>query len=99
LEELEDAGKRAKALENKPDIEDDMKEYVEAFGILSTQRSVGMGPNPISLADILAYLQIYGATCIEEFMFHILAMDSTFLVKLAEKREREKTNGSTSSKQ
>lgn len=99
MEDLEDAGKRVKALESKPDIEDDMKEYIEAFGILSTQRSVGMGPNPISLTDILAYLQIYGATCIEDFMFHILQMDSTFLVKLSEKREREKTNGSSGSKQ
>ena len=99
MEELEDSGKRAKALESKPEIEEEMKEYVEAFAILSSQRSVGMGPNPISLTDILSYLQIYGATCIEEFMYHILSMDSTFLVKLSEKREREKPNGSSGSKQ
>lgn len=38
-----------------------------------------MAPNPISLVEIKAYLDLYGAFDPEAFVRHILLMDSTYL--------------------
>lgn len=56
-----------------------MLEFIQGFDVLSSRRTVGMGANPISMPDILAYLQIYGSSSIDLFVKYIIAMDIEFL--------------------
>lgn len=90
LEELEESGLTPKALENRPVMHEWMKEYTTGFSILSSTRQYGMGPNPIQLSEILAYLKLYGAEDMEAFIENILLMDASFLSVKAQKAEREK---------
>jgi hypothetical protein len=69
-----------------------MREYTDAFDILSNTRQSGMAPNPIPLTEVLAYLQLYGADDTEAFITYIQAMDLTFLDTLAKKAERDSKN-------
>lgn len=94
LEDLEDSGMSPKALENKPEIHTWMIEYIDAFEVLNQTRSYGMAPNPISLTEILAYLQLYGSSDAASFVKYILAMDEAFLSATSKRLEREKANGS-----
>lgn len=66
-----------------------MKEYIKAFNTLSSTRQYGMGPNPITLTEILAYLTIWDVDDRDEFIHHMLAMDSAFLDAKARKAERD----------
>lgn len=79
-----------KALENKPPYYGWMREYLQAFNTLSSTRQYGMGPNPITLTEILAYLQIWGTDDRVEFIAYILKMDSAFLDAKARKAERDR---------
>jgi hypothetical protein len=49
--------------------------------ILSSRRQVGMALNPISMPDILAYLNLFGTTedDDEKFVLLIVIMDSHYL--------------------
>lgn len=75
-----------------------MAEFLRAFDLLSSTRQYGMGPNPIQLSQILAYIQLYG--CGEEtetFVEYLMRMDTAYLEAHAQKQERkrqqEKSNG------
>lgn len=79
LYDLESSGVSPKALENRPELHDWMKEYLYAFRKLNRTRPMGMGVNPISLTEIKAYLDLYGASDQEAFIDYILEMDAAFL--------------------
>jgi hypothetical protein len=67
------------ALDKKPEVQEWMLEFIQAFDVLSSRRTVGMGANPISMQDILAYLQIYGSSDVDLFVKYIIAMDIEFM--------------------
>lgn len=67
-----------------------MGEYLRAFRTLSGTRQFGMGPNPITLTEILAYLKIWGSDDTETFIKYILLMDEAYLNAKARKAERER---------
>lgn len=48
-----------------------------------------MGPNPIALSEILAYLQLYGTEDREAFIDYILKMDAAFMSASHKKQERK----------
>lgn len=79
LEDLESKGLNPAALESKPTVYDWMQEYILGFDILSSRRSVGFSVNPISMSDILSYIQIFGCSDIDLFVKFIILMDATFL--------------------
>lgn len=71
-----------------------MREYLQAFKILNRTRQYGMGANPISLVEIKAYLDLYGASDEEAFIEYILRMDAVYLDVMAKKKPAEKSTGS-----
>ena len=79
-----------KALESRPVVYDWMVEYLKAFDTLNATRQFGMGPNPIQLSEILAYLQVFETDDPEVMIHYTLLMDQSFLTAQAEKRTREK---------
>ena len=81
-----------------PPLFEGAEEYLNAFWLLSECRtSSGMGGiNPIPLAEIYAFFQIYGIDDItdkEDYIRFVKALDSTYLKyeyeKLDRKRKRE----------
>lgn len=64
-----------------------MREYLNAFHTLSSTRQSGFGPNPITLTEILAYLQLYGTEDKDAFIEYMLKMDASFLSAQAEKEK------------
>lgn len=72
-------GVEPKALELKPIISAHLEEYIRAFNILSTRRQVGMSKNPITLSEILQYMDSFGCTEPEIFVLHIIRMDLAYL--------------------
>lgn len=81
------------ALENRPEFFDWMREYFDAFDILSATRTYSMGPNPISLSEMLAYLSIYGSDDPHRLIQYVLKMDSAYLTAHTEKAKRESKDG------
>ena len=67
-----------------------MKEFVEGFNVLHGTRQMGMGMNPITLTEMLAYLEIYGSDDPHTFIKYILAMDDAYIDASVKKAEREK---------
>lgn len=76
------------ALLNRPTLEDGDEEYVTAFMMLNTRRSSGMGPNPISLTEILAYVQLYEVNEPETFVRVMVEMDVVLMGELADDHKR-----------
>ena len=55
-------------------------EYLNAFYMLSTRRTIGFSSeNPISMADIIAYLQVYPTDDVDLFMHLISQMDIEYI--------------------
>lgn len=69
-----------------------MKEYLQAFYVLNGTRQSGMGPNPITLTEMLAYLQLYGTEDKDAFIEYMLKMDASFLSVKAKQAERKTKN-------
>lgn len=90
---MRDGGTEPKALENRPMMYEWMKEYFKAFNTLSQTRQFGMGPNPISLSEILAYISIFGTDDREAFVHHVLMMDEAFLSSQAAKAQMKENPG------
>lgn len=90
LEEMRDDGRTPQALEIRPILYDWMVEYLKAFDVLSATRQCGMGPNPIQLSEMLAYMQLYEVEDRDTFVHHILQMDKTFLEAVLAKQEANK---------
>jgi len=57
------------------------QEYCTAFILLSARRSVGMGPNPITLQDIKAYIDLFGVPNygVQTFVDMIGKMDAEYI--------------------
>ena len=70
-----------------------MMEYLKGFDTLNATRQFGMGPNPIQLSEILAYLQVFETDDVEVFIHYLLLMDQSFLGAQAEKQKRENPKG------
>ena len=90
---METQGLKPQALNQKPTVYDWMQEYIIAFDILSSRRSVGFAPNPISMQEMLAYIQIYGASDVDSFVKYMIVMDSKFLQHVT--KEKPGTKGKT----
>lgn len=77
----EQTGVTPEAIESYPLVPDIFHEYCSAFTVLSSRRTVGMALNPISLADIKAYVDLFGTPNygIEIFVEMIGKMDAEFI--------------------
>lgn len=56
-----------------------MKEYFDAFSLLSSRRQSGFSPQPIMLSEIWAYIDRRGVTDEEYFEYIIILLDDIFL--------------------
>lgn len=87
------------ALENAPEQYEWMLEYLDAFEHLHRSRSFSEhGPNPISILDMRALIDLIGASDTDEFLDFIRKMDDVYLTlhqeSLARKLASEKrSNG------
>ncbi len=90
---MEDEGREPKALENRPDFPEYLKEYFKAFYLLSSKRSMGFSAeNPISTQDIAAYLELYPTEDTDLFVFLLSEMDSEYLDVRYKTRSKVKGN-------
>jgi hypothetical protein len=80
LQERYDLGLPTPALEKRPELTSDIQEYIYAFNILSSRRSVGFGPNPIMLTEIFSYYDKFQVPYpLELFVRLIIEMDTAYL--------------------
>lgn len=77
------------ALLNRPDLPDYLLEYINAFDLLTTRRSVGLAVNPISLSEIAKYIEIFGCTEPDVFFLHIIKMDLEFMKMVTESKDEK----------
>lgn len=47
-----------------------------------------MGPNPIQLTEILAYIQLYGSSDNDVLVRYVLKMDEAYLTTKAKKQQQ-----------
>jgi hypothetical protein len=73
-----------------------MREYLKAFNVLSSTRQFGMGPNPIQLTEILAYIELFGTEDTESLIQYVLRMDEAYLVSKAKQQEQKNQAGKRS---
>jgi hypothetical protein len=78
------------ALEKAPPYYEWMHPYMEGFFMLSSCRTYGMGANPLSMSDILAYIQIYNPYNPLQFIRYIKRMDNAYLDAQSKKQEQER---------
>lgn len=68
---------------SKPDIWPDLVWIWEAFTYLTGGRQMGFnGPQPIALAEVLAYAEFRGIQCPderEELLYHVQRLDALYL--------------------
>ena len=79
-------------MRDKPQPPPIVTEVMTAYRFLSATRTGnGYGPNPISLAEIRAYLEINGAPelPVDIFMEFLIRMDQRYLKLEAERQKRE----------
>ena len=82
------------ALENRPEIPDYLELFFNAFIVLSSRRSYAFaGPNPISFADIHAYLERFPAYDDQLFIHLIDAMDTAYLSKVHGDKSTDERRG------
>lgn len=81
LQKRFDAGKPTPALENKPDVFQDLEDVWELFWQLHRCRQNGMGPSPLSVTDIVALFDICDISKVERLdTFELIkAMDVDWL--------------------
>lgn len=77
----ETTGIEPEALTTYPKIPEAYQEFGDAFTMLSSRRTYGMQANPISLAEIDAYIRLYGAPAFgtDLFVQMIIVMDAKYL--------------------
>lgn len=82
------------AILNKPDLPLYLLQVWEGFIILNTTRQSGFGFQPISLAEIKAYFDIYGiAEDKELFVIYIKYLDHILLDYKAAQNDRRSNKG------
>jgi hypothetical protein len=67
-----------------------MKEYIEGFFTLSSCRTYGMAMNPISFADIAAYMMVFPPLDKYRFVKYIKQMDNAFITTVQKQQESKK---------
>ena len=81
-------------LRNKPKLQRHDQRYMLAFNTLGRSRQYGMsGPQPVTLAEMVAYFQIHGIDDCEtqkRYVRVLQDMDEVYLNFMAEKAERMK---------
>jgi len=83
-------GKPTPAMDNRPELYEDLQDVWLAFSELNQGRSYGFGPNPISMRDIQAWLAMSDITDADEkmdFLYLIRAMDVAWLKWFAKSQE------------
>lgn len=77
---------------NAPQLEFGLEWYYEAFGKLTTCRSIGMGVGPIPWLAVNEFGKRYGLDLEEQedLEFLISSMDDAYLKHAAEKAEKDK---------
>ena len=79
------------ALEERPELDECETWYLRAFRTLSASRQAGFGQNPITLADMLAFMQIHGINDLndrEDFVFLVQEMDAEFMDHVNKKAQK-----------
>ena len=82
MRSIEERGERVLALEEKPELDGYELWHFKAFKVLSASRQAGFGQNPITLSDMLAYMQIHGINDPddrEDFVFFMQEMDDEYI--------------------
>ena len=87
LEAMEKRGRKISALQNKPELFDDLVPVWQAFNQLHSGRQGGLGINPLRTSDIIQYLnwQEFDADCFDL----ILAMDNEWCKWASDKHKQE----------
>lgn len=81
------------ALENRPELDEYLWIYWQAFWELSSSRSVGLALNPITIEDIEAWLRIHrieDADDRQTMLSTIKSMDALYLNEVSKKCQRSK---------
>jgi hypothetical protein len=84
----EQTGIEPEALSTYPLVPEAFKEYCDAFMILSSRRTAGFASmNPISLAEMHAYIQLYGMPSygVQAFVDMMIRLDAKYLELTAKK--------------
>lgn len=81
-------------LAGAPELYPDLEPVMRAFALLSRTRPVIAGPfgatlGAIPLAEIEAYVSLFGADDVEEFVHLLATLDAAFLARQAERRGRD----------
>ena len=77
---------RKTPLDNEPRADEDTRWFLSAYSTLSRSRTYGMGSNPISLVDTVAYWENVGNIGpLDEFIAVMQGLDAVYLADQAEK--------------
>lgn len=81
---MEESGADVPTLNNRPKVPSYLEEICTSFMILHNRRGAGLALNPISLADIAAFVALWGppALDLEIFVALIGCLDNVFLKEL-----------------
>jgi hypothetical protein len=79
LQRRKQAGKPAPALDNMPELFDDLAYVWDGFWKLHRRRQYGFGPYPLAVRDIIELAQIYQVPKPGDFFDYISTMDDEWL--------------------
>lgn len=89
LEHLHSQGKAVAVIDEKPELFGDLQDIWEAFGMLDPSRQNGMGMGYIPLAEIKAYLEMFGTDDVDRFVRLLRHLDKAY-VDAIRKQEAKK---------
>lgn len=95
LGKLAEKGKAIPALENQPEIYDDLFDVWQAFQDLNNSRTAGFDVNPIQISQIEAWLRLHRITDYEEqqdYFYLIRKLDDEWLRLIRDKRSKKPEN-------
>ena len=61
-----ETGQVAQALKNRPDVQERLQPFWEAFWVVHPSRSIGMKAGAISIDSIVSYLRLLGYSSMDE---------------------------------
>lgn len=82
LQRRADQGLPTPAIDNRPQLYEDLSDIWTAFVELSATRPIGFGPGPITFTEIDAWLHLHGVTHAgdkEDYAYLIRALDQAWL--------------------
>lgn len=98
LEKRREAGQAAPALDNKPELKEDLVWYYQAFNFLSSRRPYSMSALPVPLSEFIAYLTLYPWHDPERFVKYVAHLDTVYLNEKAKQDEAKSKTKTPSSK-